>query len=143
MPALQVKDFPADLYEDLRACAVENDRSISQQTTSILRSYLIAYKHNGGAPSAAFAEDGAAQSDCAQRPQAPAPSALAPSALEAAALTEEAARRVRIEKRQRLFARIESRAAFETPQSFPCAADIVRQMRDDRLGQLCPDSEGL
>lgn len=33
MPALQVKDFPSDLYEDLRACASRQDRSLSQQMT--------------------------------------------------------------------------------------------------------------
>ena len=37
MPALQVKDFPNDLYEDLRACAMMQDRNISQQTVHVLR----------------------------------------------------------------------------------------------------------
>lgn len=42
MPALQVKDCPPDLYERLRACAQEENRSISQQTVTILRDYLDA-----------------------------------------------------------------------------------------------------
>ena len=48
MPALQVKDFPAELYEELRACAAAEDRSISQQTVRILREYLRAYRQIGG-----------------------------------------------------------------------------------------------
>lgn len=32
MPALQVRDFPEELYEELRNCATRNHRSIAQQT---------------------------------------------------------------------------------------------------------------
>ena len=48
MPALQVKDFPSDLYEELRECAARQDRSISQQTVHVLREYLRAYRQGGG-----------------------------------------------------------------------------------------------
>ncbi len=44
MPALQVRDFPEDLYAKLRNCAAQQDRSISQQTVHILREYLDSYK---------------------------------------------------------------------------------------------------
>ena len=37
MPALQVRDFPDDLYAELKNCAAEEDRSISQQTVHIAR----------------------------------------------------------------------------------------------------------
>ena len=40
MPPLQVKDFPADVYERLRQCAREENRSISQQTLTIVEDYL-------------------------------------------------------------------------------------------------------
>ena len=40
MPALQVKDCPDELYERLRICASEQNRSISQQTVTILEEYL-------------------------------------------------------------------------------------------------------
>lgn len=40
MPALQVKDCPDELYERLRICANEQNRSISQQTVTILEEYL-------------------------------------------------------------------------------------------------------
>ena len=40
MPALQVKDCPADVYERLRKCAEEENRSISQQTLTIIEDFL-------------------------------------------------------------------------------------------------------
>ena len=40
MPALQVKDCPVEVYERLRECAARENRSISQQTVTILEEYL-------------------------------------------------------------------------------------------------------
>lgn len=40
MPALQVKDCPTDVYERLRACAAEENRSISQQALTIIKRYV-------------------------------------------------------------------------------------------------------
>ena len=40
MPSLQVKDFPEDLYEELKEYAAEEQRSVSQQTIYCLREYL-------------------------------------------------------------------------------------------------------
>ncbi|MDO4532522.1 MAG: hypothetical protein Q4C36_02245 [Coriobacteriia bacterium] len=40
MPALQVKDCPIEVYERLRECAAQENRSISQQTVTILEEYL-------------------------------------------------------------------------------------------------------
>lgn len=40
MPALQVKDCPAAVYEALRICAERENRSISQQTLTIIEQYL-------------------------------------------------------------------------------------------------------
>lgn len=40
MPPLQVKDFPTDVYERLRQCAREENRSISQQALTIIEDYL-------------------------------------------------------------------------------------------------------
>ena len=40
MPALQVKDCPADVYERLRVCAAEENRSISQQALTIIEDFL-------------------------------------------------------------------------------------------------------
>lgn len=40
MPALQLKDCPTEVYEELRRCASRENRSISQQALTILEDYL-------------------------------------------------------------------------------------------------------
>jgi plasmid stability protein len=40
MPALQVREFPIDLYEELRVYAAQENRSIAQQTIVAVREYL-------------------------------------------------------------------------------------------------------
>ena len=40
MPALQVREFPDDLYEELRAYAAKNHRSIAQQTVACVENEL-------------------------------------------------------------------------------------------------------
>ena len=40
MPPLQVKDCPQDVYEKLRECAQRDNRSMAQQTLTILQEYL-------------------------------------------------------------------------------------------------------
>ncbi len=47
MPALQVKDCPSDVYERLRICAAEENRSISQQALTIIEDYLNARDRGG------------------------------------------------------------------------------------------------
>lgn len=42
MPALQVKECSEDVYERLRACAANENRSIAQQTLTIIQDYLNA-----------------------------------------------------------------------------------------------------
>lgn len=49
MPALQVRDFPEDLYEKLRAYAAANHRSIAQQT--IIAVELMVGGNDASAPS--------------------------------------------------------------------------------------------
>ena len=59
MPALQVKDCPADVYEKLRECAEEENRSISQQTLTIIEDFLaLRERKRAEAKSAATAENG-------------------------------------------------------------------------------------
>jgi plasmid stability protein len=41
MPALQVRDFPPDLYEELRSRAKQEHRSVSQQTIVAVREHLL------------------------------------------------------------------------------------------------------
>ena len=40
MTALQIKDCPVEVYERLRVCATEENRSISQQALTIIEDYL-------------------------------------------------------------------------------------------------------
>lgn len=42
MPALQVRDFPATLYDQLKECAARNHRSIAQQTIIAVEEMLAA-----------------------------------------------------------------------------------------------------
>lgn len=41
MPALQVRDFPADLYEDLRKFAAREHRSMAQQTIKAVEDMIL------------------------------------------------------------------------------------------------------
>ena len=121
MPALQVKDFPADLYEELRVCAQSQDRSISQQTTHILRSYLRAYRWEDGAvewiaqPAQRPASTGRQQLQNVDTPEA------------------------RAERHRRVFEEIDALPKFEVPDDFPSAAEIVREMRDERFVPIEPE----
>ena len=54
MPALQVRDFPATLYDELKECAARNHRSIAQQTIIAVEEMLA----EASAPSAARAGRG-------------------------------------------------------------------------------------
>ena len=44
MPPLQVRDCPEDVYERLRVCAAEENRSIANQALTIIQDYLDARK---------------------------------------------------------------------------------------------------
>ena len=50
MPALQVRDFPQDLYSKLQLCANEEHRSISQQTIAIIEYYMRDKEHKAATP---------------------------------------------------------------------------------------------
>ena len=115
MPALQVKDFPDDLYAELKACASAEDRSLSQQTVHILREYLRVYRELGGRAEWAVV--------AVERPR---PRIEHVSRRVAA----EAEREMRIERKRKVFERIDARPHSKTPDSFPSPAEIVRQMRD-------------
>lgn len=52
MPALQVKDCPENVYERLRICARNENRSMSQQALTILEEYL-GFRNSSLSPSRA------------------------------------------------------------------------------------------
>ncbi|MBQ9003866.1 MAG: hypothetical protein IJ087_18625, partial [Eggerthellaceae bacterium] len=102
MPPLQVKEFPADVYERLRQCAREENRSISQQTLTIIEDYLA--MRNG------------ATADPAQ--QYGGTPSLPPS-------------ESYVEKRQRAFARIAALSPLPVSNAAPCAADLLSAIREE------------
>ena len=114
MPALQVRDFPDGLYDELRECAKSQDRSISQQTTHILRAYLE--MHRG--------------SDVAERDVAtgPARDGDMPEA--------------RTERLERVFAHIDSLPGLSDDEGLPSPAEVVREMREERDGQIASNLGG-
>lgn len=124
MPALQVKDFPSDLYDDLRECAAGQDRNISQQTVHILREYLRAYKQLG--------------SSISWKASGSEPEASRKPAFEICAggkaLDQET--RMRIERRKRAFEKIDALSKPGSLSSEPSAAELIRQMREERDARI-------
>lgn len=110
MPALQVKDFPDDLYAKLKECAARNHRSMSQQTV-------------------AYVEQGMASEGSSGRV------ALAGRGACAGSFDTVAERAARIRKRKELFALIDE-TRVEISPDFPCPAEIVREGRSEREREL-------
>lgn len=106
MPALQVKDCPTDVYERLRACASQENRSIAQQALTIIEKYLEA---RGETP-----VKGASDGNPAR------PSYAVP--------IEEADY---LAKRKRAFERIGMLAPLPVGPSSPAAADVLAQIREE------------
>ena len=121
MPALQVKDFPSDLYEELRVCAQNEDRSMAQQTVHILRSYLKVYGTRGG------------NVEWVALPAQDATSVVVRPSEEPDTPQARAARH------RRVIEEIEALPKFEVPDDFPSPAEIVRQMREERDDQIVPE----
>lgn len=111
MPALQVKDFPADVYDELRNCAINEDRSISQQTVHILRKYLALYK-----------EAACTSSDPEQLVFGSMRSGSALSALSSD----------RFERRQRALERIAELPPVGIPEGYSSIAEMIREDRAAR-----------
>jgi plasmid stability protein len=107
MPALQVRDFPADLYEKLKVRAKHESRSLSQQTIVALREHLAA-------PQPRF------------QPQ------LQPQLQTAESTTRVEDGEQRLARRKALFAEMDRRPRIELPPDFPRPAEIIREIRDAR-----------
>lgn len=139
MPALQVRDFPDDLYAELKSCAAEEDRSISQQTVHILREYLKAYKRLAG------------RSDWMVVPKTEVQTSVLGGGVHSSSKREsyycdtatEAERQARIEKRRKIFEEIEAFQHPEIPDDFPSPAELVRQGREERDEQIFAALGGL
>ena len=109
MPPLQVKDCPQDVYERLRACAGEENRSIAQQALTIIEDFLDMREVLGAraavrsrwAASYASAEEGAAHP------------------------VDYAA------KRARAFARIDALEPIPAGARIPSAVDLLAEIREE------------
>lgn len=110
MPALQVRDFPADLYEALRRQAESDHRSIAQQTVVAVEEHLAA-----------------------QSAQTAHPAAKSVYATAGLPLANPAALR---EKRRRILATIESNPAFELPREASDESALVRSLRESHDQQV-------
>ena len=115
MPALQVRDFPDDLYEQLKAYAASQHRSIAQQT-------IVAVEQMLEAADAQHYWDGHDLHRLERRPRY-------------FDFDTEAKRAVRIEKRKELFAEIDKHGGTHTPGSRGAGCDY---RRDD----CCREAEG-
>ena len=112
MPALQVRDFPDDLYEQLKAYAASQHRSIAQQT-------IVAVEQMLEAADAQHYWDGHDLHRLERRPRY-------------SDFDTEAKRAARIEKRKELFAEIDKLPKFDVPDDFPDTVELIRQGREER-----------
>ena len=112
MPALQVRDFPDDLYERLKACAALEHRSVAQQTVALVEEGFNARNES-------HFWDGCELHRLGRAPQV-------------IDFDTESARAVRIEKRKALFAEFEKLPKFTVPDTFPSTAELIRQGREER-----------
>ena len=110
MPALQVRDLPQSLYDELQQRAMREHRSMAQQTIVALEDHL-----RGGSRQAV-------------------PECLSPEWSDG----DERARRERIERKRELLERIHERAASSnrSPGEVADVAQLVRDMRDERADCL-------
>ncbi len=106
MPALQVKDCPVSVYEQLRACADEENRSIAQQTLTIIQDFLAARERD------------TALGETSQRAVRPPYSAE----------TDEVDY---VAKRKRAFERISALPPIPVSATTPAAADVLAQIRQE------------
>lgn len=109
MPALQVRDFPDDLYEQLKAYAASQHRSIAQQT-------IVAVEQMLEAADAQHYWDGHDLHRLERRPRY-------------FDFDTEAKRAARIERRKELFAEID-KMEWSGPQ--PTADEIVAMINEGR-----------
>ncbi len=112
MPALQVKECPDDVYERLRVCAANENRSIAQQTLTIIQGYLDAL-------------DERATADNVGRGRACAPMVASPSYAPERESPDYSLRR------EEALRRINAFAPLPVTKKAPAAADILARIRKE------------
>ena len=106
MPALQIKDCPTEVYERLRTCAHEENRSISQQALTAIEDFLD-MRDGLKAPSEARMRT------------------FGPSSLRQVDDTDYLTRRLDV------FARINKLRPIPVTEDAPTAADVLSQIREE------------
>lgn len=130
MPALQVRDCPEDLYEELKLYALRDDRSLAQQTLHVLKRYVAEQRKAPCAQSDDAASFGVYSG---ANPQSGAGFSVEPQ--------DEIERRQ--EKRHRIFASFDADSSkrpggvVPLPEGYDSSADMVRDMRENRIQHLC------
>lgn len=127
MPALQVRDFPEDLYEDLRARARENHRSITQETIIAVKQYLLTRSRfklidlESSSPT---------ESDQADRRSEQDPDwySIEYRTVNARDLPEYSQKR----RRDEALAYLRAQPVITDPDGFPSSAELIREDRDNR-----------
>lgn len=118
MPALQVREFPDDIYEELKAAAAREHRSIAQQTIICVERFL----REASARERKIENEG-----CWHR--------VTPhSSYQQDESTRE--REARIAKRQEIFRRIDALPKLDLPNGALGPVDIIRGMREERDAQI-------
>ena len=119
MPALQVRDFPEELYDQLKALAARNHRSIAQQTVACVEQMILQENAEENARERGFRvvaggrRGGARTADSIYAPR----------------FDTEAERAARLEKRKALFKEME-KLPWKGPR--PSEDEIVRIIREGR-----------
>lgn len=103
MPALQVRDLPQDLYDELRTRAEAEHRSLAQETVVAIERHV--------------------------RRVAPVEASVAPAR---PMPSDDVGREERIAKRKVLFAAIARAPKVEIPDDFPSVVEIIREGRESR-----------
>ena len=118
MPALQVREFPDDIYEELKAAAAREHRSIAQQTIICVERFL----REASARERKIENEG-----CWHR--------VTPhSSYQQDESTRE--REARITKRRETFRRIDAFPKLDLPNGALGPVDIIRGMREERDTQI-------
>lgn len=116
MPALQVRDFPDDLYVGLKEYAAQQHRSIAQQTICAVEEMLTRQEERANGKAARI--------------------------ISFESLREKDAR---IAKRRALYERIQEHAR-KLPENLPRPEDIMRESRDElekRAKEIIARAEGI
>ena len=119
MPSLQVKDCPADVYERLRKCAEEENRSISQQTLTIIEDFLALRERKRTAAATGITVPAANDEP---RIRVKARSVYGPEADDGIDYAE---------RHRKKFERIAALPPLPHGDGIPSAAEMIRQIRDE------------